>query len=140
MHLSLFRKQGSPGDATLGTLIVTDKKGGVHMTCGTLEPKIRKEKIKGHTAIPAGTYTVEYAMSQKFGKKMPFLKNVPNFTGVMLHVGNELKDTEGCILVGEIKDMEKAYIYNSRLTFNLLDAIIKNEKELRIHIYDPYEE
>ena len=31
---------------------------------------------------------------------MPFVLNVPHFDGIMLHVGNSVRDSRGCILVG----------------------------------------
>ena len=54
----------------------------------------------GKTAIPCGEYDVEYRRSTKFKKLMPFLKDVPNFEGVMIHTGNRPCDSKGCILVG----------------------------------------
>ena len=70
----------------------------------TLEPKsidwTREEKILGKTAIPCGTYKVEMRFSTKFKTQMPFVQNVPHFTGIMIHVGNSVRDSSGCILIG----------------------------------------
>lgn len=134
MRLVLQRLREIDG-ATLGRLAVCNGPK-THFICATLEPKVRDKKIKGQTAIPAGEYRIKYSPSQKYGKNMPFLLNVPNFTGIMIHTGNELKDTEGCILVGYRKYPEKAYLYSSRKTFDLLDTIIGGEKDLVIRIYD----
>ena len=127
MHITIKRFIDIDG-ATLGVCYVTDEQHFLRFVCNTLEPKLRKEKIKGCTAIPEGTYKVKYQYSPKFGKDMPFLQGVPNFTGVMLHIGNSLKDTEGCILVGQSKTFKEAFIYNSKYTFDLLDAILKYDK------------
>ena len=79
-------------DFTQGILMID----GVYF-CHTLEPRWRnlrrEEKVKGKTAIPAGSYIVMMAPSQKFKKVMPYLMDVPGFQGVMMHVGNTSKDT-----------------------------------------------
>ena len=70
----------------------------------SLDDVVRKEKIKGETAIPAGTYEIAITFSNKLKKYLPLLMNVPNFEGVRIHPGNCPEDTEGCILLGQTKD------------------------------------
>ena len=73
--------------------------------CSTMEPRrrdlSREKKVKGQTAMPSGTYEIKFSPSAKFNRMMPYLVNVPQFEGIMFHPGNTLKDTAGCILVGE---------------------------------------
>lgn len=70
----------------------------------TLEPRAidwsKEEKTLGKTAIPEGTYKVEMRYSTKFKTQMPYVQNVPHFDGIMLHVGNSVRDSRGCILIG----------------------------------------
>jgi hypothetical protein len=69
--------------------------------CQTLEDPVREAgvKIAGETAIPSGSYRVTITMSTKFGKLLPLLANVPNYSGIRIHPGNTTADTSGCILV-----------------------------------------
>ena len=80
--------------------------------CDTLEPTWRDyvhggRKIKGHSAIPEGRYAVVISYSPKFQQWLPILLGVPNFSGIRIHAGNTAKDTEGCILVGENREVGK---------------------------------
>jgi hypothetical protein len=82
--------------------------------CFTLEDAYHEVKVPGETRIPAGTYGVhlkpfgtsrmDLRYSQLFGlefhKGMLELQDVPNYSGVLIHVGNWAKDTEGCLLLG----------------------------------------
>lgn len=75
--------------------------------CDTLEPTWRDigrghpgRKIPGRTAIPEGRYPVAVTFSPKFGRWLPLLLHVPLFTGIRIHAGNTVEDTEGCILPG----------------------------------------
>ena len=103
---------------TIGVLTVD----GVN-ECFTLEDVVRAEKIKGETAIPAGSYNVTITPSNRFKRDLPLLENVPNFEGVRIHPGNTAADTEGCILVGKSKGPDA--IYESRKAFDTLFAKIK---------------
>ena len=66
----------------------------------TLEDVVRETKIKGITAIPAGTYKLAYTLSNRFQKFTLQLLDVPNFTGVRIHGGNDSGDSSGCPLLG----------------------------------------
>lgn len=57
-------------------------------------------KVYGQTAIPAGRYRVVLTPSQRFGRVLPELLEVPGFTGIRIHPGNSEKDTSGCLLLG----------------------------------------
>ena len=75
--------------------------------CDTLEPPYRdlstEAKILGHTAIPYGTYQIKMLYSPHFTRLMPHLVDVPEFAFIMIHPGNHVQDTSGCILVGQNK-------------------------------------
>ena len=103
-----------------------------HYLCDTLEDTVRPAgtKIAGKTAIPAGTYKCKKTWSPRFGKILPELFDVPNFTGVRIHTGNTAKDTEGCILVGLNKT--KGAVIDSQATFNFLMARLPTEFEIKI--------
>jgi hypothetical protein len=103
MELTLDRPNiGRSELATLGALSVN----GV-FECLTLEDTIRKigtkgeGKVTGKTAIPRGKYRIIINESPKFKRPMMRLMNVPHFTGILIHGGNTVEDTSGCILVGD---------------------------------------
>lgn len=102
--------------------------------CDTLEDTVRdlnkngkfdngEKKIYAKTAIPYGTYEIKWTYSPRFKKYTPQLMNVPSFEGIRIHAGNTSADTEGCILLGENKQVGK--VLNSRATINKLYPLIK---------------
>lgn len=82
------------------------------------EKDILKLKVKGETAIPTGIYPVTITYSPKYKKQMPLINNVKGYSGVRIHSGNSAKDTEGCLLVGQNKEVGK--VLNSRKMYNIL--------------------
>lgn len=124
---------------TLGRLYVNDQ-----YYCNTLEPPVRdyengEEKVYGNSAIPKGEYEIMYRWSATYRRAMPYLKNVPYFTGVMIHMGNTVKDTKGCILVG--LNLSVGKVWNSCATFRELDAEMyqawKRKEKITIKIVEP---
>jgi hypothetical protein len=96
-------REPSQGRATLGSLYVDDV-----WFSWTLEDEIREQpgvpveqwKVRGETAIPAGTYQVMLEWSPKFKRMLPELKGVPGYTETKFHAGNKHQDTDGCPLIG----------------------------------------
>lgn len=114
---------------TIGKLYVD----GVYF-CDTLENPVRPEgiKIPNETAIPYGTYEVIVNFSPKFKRILPRLLNVPMFDGILIHRGNSVKDTSGCILVGENK--VKGMVLNSTPYEEKLVELLKDKKNIEITI------
>lgn len=106
--------------STIGDLQIVDS----DFHCFTLEDTARRVKINKKTAIPAGTYEVVVTWSKRFKRLLPLLLDVPFFTGVRIHPGNDYEDTDGCILVGEIKLVDQ--IGNSQKAFNSLFTLIQS--------------
>ena len=94
-------------DYTLGRLSVDGRPLGY--TCEDTDRKLEDgldQKIKGRTAIPRGRYRIRLSMSNRFGRIMPEIMNVPGFTGIRVHGGNTHQDTEGCPLLGRARTAE----------------------------------
>ena len=113
------------------------------LICFTLEDEKRDVKVKLETRIPAGTYEItlstfgglhsKYAKSFPNHKGMLWLRNVPGFEFIYIHVGNTDEDTAGCILVGLSLSIGNNMISSSRLAYNLvykriIQAIEKQER------------
>lgn len=116
MKLELIRRYCG-NSYTIGSLLVDGVK-----FCDTLEDtdrglkssmtlqEIKANKVKGKTAIPTGIYHIDMdtvsprfkarSWAKPYGGRVPRLQGVKGFDGVLIHPGNNAKDTEGCILVG----------------------------------------
>ena len=73
------------------------------------------ENAKGISCIPTGVYRCILSTSARFNRVMPELLAVPGRTGIRIHGGNTVADTEGCPLVGmsmvagpELRSSQKA--------------------------------
>ena len=123
IHLSVIRK-AYRDTYTIGKMYINGE-----YFCDTLEDKVRtlnsiNDKIKGETAIPAGTYKITLEMSPRFKRKLPMLHDVPYFSGILIHRGNTAKDTHGCILVGENK-VKGQVINSTKAEVALMDILTK---------------
>lgn len=142
----LYKKK----DYTIGKLYIDGE-----YLCDTLEDtdrgftsdqfpcEIRKLKVAGKSAIPTGTYVISLSVySTKFGAKpfykrtcggrVPRLLDVPGFSGVLIHCGNDNSDTEGCILLGY--NTEPGIVTNSQKVFEILMDKIRDQKAIYLTI------
>jgi hypothetical protein len=113
-------------DATIGILTIDGQ-----FECFTLEDVERKKKKAKVTAIPCGTYPVKLTHSNKFSAKykslwlselVPLLTGVPNYTGIRIHMGQNARWSEGCILVGRWDTRHGAEISDSYEVYKKLHA------------------
>ncbi len=131
MELTLKRvRQGN--NSTLSELYINGR-----FQCYGLEDTVRDVKIKGRTAIPAGTYTLGLnrggGMNTAYKKRFPDMhqgmieiRTIPNFSLVYIHIGNTHEDTEGCLLVGTYfhKSNDDWGVYQSADAYKQLYATI----------------
>lgn len=96
----ILQRELSTAISTPGTLWVNGKR-----IAYTLEDVVRTgAKVHGKTAIPAGAYELILSMSNRFKRELPAVLAVPGFSGVRIHGGNTNENTEGCPLVGLVRN------------------------------------
>ena len=124
MKIEVIRPETCGTTCTIGEMFINGE-----FKCYTLEDVVRPdgEKIYGETAIPAGSYRVTITHSNRFGRDLPLVNDVPNFSGIRIHPGNTAADTHGCILVGLSKS--ENFIGQSRLAFEGIFAQIRDAIE-----------
>lgn len=116
--------------------------------CDTLEPfdrgldqmmsieELSRRKVPGLTAIPTGSYHIDFTTRSYRFCNVPFyqqvccgfvprLVDVPVFEGVLIHAGNYANNTQGCPLVG--KNKQPGAVLDSKETFKALYHIIKHD-------------
>lgn len=136
MQLTVHR-YSDQNDSTLGLLFVDG-----WFECYTIEDRFREKKVWGKTRIPEGKYEIELKKQSRFDKKyekrirnykgMLHILNVPNYKGVLIHIGNTAEDTAGCLLVGNRvnnNNCEKGMIYDSTSAFKTLYRKVVDELE-----------
>lgn len=126
-------REPSSDDSTMGTVFSDGRPFGY-----SVEDVIREVdgqpvstwKVPGKTATPAGLYRVVLSFSQRFGRTLPEVLDVPGFTGIRIHPGNTSADTEGCLLVG-MKRAGNTVQESARacavLQANIADAVARNQ-------------
>ena len=115
----ILNRDSIVGDAVFGSLYV----GGVKVS-DTLENKAK--------LIPCGEYNLNVSKSQRFCRMLPLVYNdeVPMRRGIRIHVGNSVKDTTGCILVGFGRNGDR--LVNSRNAESVVTGLAGNDAKLII--------
>ncbi len=148
MELSVVR-YSSGEESTLGMLLINGR-----FACYTLEDEERAIKVAGETRIPAGRYKVklrtEGGHHQKYQQRYPdihkgmlHITDVPNFTWILIHTGNDDDATAGCLLVGDgtnNNNIKDGFISSSRDAYKriypeIANAIAEND-DVWINYYD----
>lgn len=133
-----LRRFASMVDWTLGAFFVDGQ-----FECFTLEDEARTVKIDSETRIPRGRYEIKFQKvgrlhdkyAEKFGAEhhgMLALQDVPNFAGVMLHMGATTEHTAGCPLLadtamssGALANSQQAY---KRVYARVSEALLRGER------------
>ena len=143
MEIRIKRAPAESGNGWTHGRLSTDEGG---FLCWTLEDtdrglrqdmpleEIKRRKVYGQTAIPAGRYPIQLRVSPRlkdrpyakpYGGKFPVLEDVPGFSGVMIHPGTTVEDTRGCLLVGMLRSGIRGRIFDSQAAFrDLMDYYI----------------
>ena len=115
------------------TLARTNKKGNA--VYGTLTFPIGERSFSypslenADYIIPAGNYPLERTWSPKFKKRLAEIQNVPERTGIRIHMGTKPEHSQGCIL------SNFAAISNLDIMFNYIEKNTEDEK-VQIEIID----
>lgn len=107
-----------------------DKDRGLKQSMSLFE--IQKLKVYAQTCIPSGTYKVILNMSPRFKKVLPRLLDVKGFEGILIHSGNTIQDSAGCILLGTKSG--DGVLKDSRKSVDVLIEKLAKEKDITIII------
>lgn len=118
MLIKVVRKWSKP-EYIIGQLFVDD-----YLFCNTLEPPKNRER---YPCIPRGSYPIDIRWSVKFKGYRPFVDAVPGRFGIMIHEGNSVTDTHGCILVGQ--NYVKGRVLESRAHLRQLMEMLTKAKQ-----------
>ncbi len=123
---------------TLHRVAATDKgtfgvlvKEGIPLCVTCEDPD--NNNAKNISCIPKGIYRCVPFTGAKY-KNVWEVTKVPNRTAILIHEGNTINNTEGCILVGEGYTTLEGLpaVFNSKATLNRLRKTLPSEFELEI--------
>jgi len=115
-------------DCTLGQLLDSDNE----LYCYTLELPW-KDNIPHESCIPEGTYKVIPHNSDAHPDTWE-ITNVPGRSAILIHTGNTVEDSLGCILVGNsVGNIDgNPAVLNSFVTIDKLRGLLPNYFTLEI--------
>lgn len=83
--------------------------------------------------IPEGTYSVYYKVSPSFGKNKVYI-DVPGRTNILVHGGNTIDQTKGCLLVGAEREGSTIKGDQSDFLFNVVEGAAKSGEPVAVVI------
>lgn len=125
------------GQSTTGLFFIDGK-----FECHTLEDQYRDVKVYADTRIPAGRYKItlrtEGTKHESYKKRFPaihkgmlWIRDVPGFEYILIHIGNDEKDTAGCLLIGLNVNQN---VYAPGQLENSTDAYLKLYPKIANHL------
>ena len=126
-------------DMTLGRFVLHDGEKVV-LIGYTCEPAGPDTTTCGmDRRIPQGRYQTAWHESPKFRARLPLLYNeqVPKSRCILIHSGNNGRNTEGCVLLGT--SLGEYGVKNSRTALGALLAAVKGQ-EFAVQIKNEIEE
>lgn len=133
----LIRVEENYKYGTFGNWIVNSR-----LFCVTLEPA-DLENRKNVSSIPAQQYICERYSSEKYPDTYQIM-NVPDRSKVLIHPGNTIHHTEGCVLLAEhagklnIGGATERGILNSGRTFRAFMALMNGVDKFHLTIIECY--
>ena len=132
----IINRQMGDEKQTLGGFDFVNEAGDSFFACDTLElsDKGNQPQI---SCIPKGVYTVlKVGPTHAIPYNHLAIQNVPNRSGVCLHIGNYNSDIKGCVLLGKgYGDLNKdgeMDILNSKTTFTKFMTLAPDSFKLTI--------
>jgi len=130
--VEIIRVEKNQHFGTFGVLLI---QGAAFCVTLELPWKMNKQNV---SCIPTGQYMAVRVPSKKFGEVF-LLKDVPGRGGIEIHPGNDIEDTEGCIIVasefGKLRFHARA-VLNSMETFNSFMRALDGFDKIIVRIKD----
>lgn len=134
MELEIWR-YNSDNDSTIGFLM--HREVNYQMLCHTCEDGWRLDKVAGETRIPPGRYRLDLRhdgpmherYQARYGAKhrgMIWIRDVPGFEWIYMHVGNDEEDTAGCPLLGDTADQDARTVGSSRTAYERVYPLLSH--------------
>jgi Family of unknown function (DUF5675) len=70
---------------------------------------------------------------RRYADRMPHILQIPNRTDILIHWGNSVDNTNGCVLVGLTHPTEE-FIGSSRQAFELLWRALDGQQNISINV------
>lgn len=122
-----LRRIAQSGMGTFGVIL----NGNIPICISCEDPW--NDNKKGISCIPEGIYKVRRYSGTKY-KNVFEITNVPNRSAILIHWGNTMKDTEGCILLGKFFGSIDGIpaVIESKLAFDKFSQIVPDTFDLKI--------